>query len=156
MVFFFLYLCGIFVPSLRSKYLPAFSKALKTFKIWLRKIQLNQNLPAASNPASFNASEHNPNKDLPRKRTQIPRNWGTPSTWTSFSPHPLPALPYSSTGKNNLKGRLPNRPSTFYGGGGFAPRHSGDMVHQGGGVAKIPGVQFIPEENSLTFVSENS
>lgn len=82
----------------------------------MRKIQFNQNLPEASKSPSFNASEHNPNKLLPQKGTQIPRNWDTLSSRISFSPHPIPALPYPGTGKNNLKGRLPNRPSTFYGG----------------------------------------
>lgn len=82
----------------------------------MSKIHFNQNLPEASKPASFNASEHNPNKLLPQKRTQILRNQDTPSSRTSFSPHPVPVLPHPSTGKNNLKGRLPNRPSTFYGG----------------------------------------
>lgn len=94
----------------------------------MRKIQFNQNLPEASKPATFNASEHNPNKLLPQKGIEIPRNLETPSSRSSFSPHLHCLTP--AQGKTTLKADCQTDPAHFTG-GGLASRHSGDMVRQG-------------------------
>lgn len=61
----------------------------------MRKIQFNQNLPEASEPASFNASEHNPNKTPSTEENPDPKKLGHPllTDLLFLSPHTCTALP---------------------------------------------------------------
>lgn len=116
--FSFLYLCsnsGHICTLSEKQVSPAFSKGLKTFKNWERysstKIYLRlQNLHHLMLQSTILINSFH-------RRGPKSQETGTPPPHgPHFSLHPIPALPYSGTGKNNLKGRLPNRPSTFHGG----------------------------------------